>query len=104
MSADNWATCPRCVHRAQKAHEAASLEVGALYGKIPHDEWLAKNAALKPVDVSDSQFCTFREDYEFYGADAGIVCADFSGHCTACDLGTTFKREQRFWSATEEPA
>lgn len=96
MSADNWDICPRCVHRAQATYEKDTMDVGELYGKIPHDEWLAKNASLKPVDSED--FRTFREDYEFYGAQAGEIVADYSGNCSVCNLGVDFKINRRFWS------
>lgn len=89
MSADNWAHCPRCaVLRAAKvsaAEDAASLA----YGKVSVFEFDAlkdKAAAIRDAQVE----CTFREDYEFYGADEGVLEVRYSGSCSVCGLSHTF--------------
>lgn len=95
MSADNWAICPRCLEGGREAHDEAVQAVMATYGKIPVDEFDAKRAALPQLDPE--KFRTFREDYEFYGADAGEVVADYSGHCSQCGLGVDFSEHRKFW-------
>lgn len=95
MSADNWAICPRCLEQGREAHDEAVQAVMATYGRIPVDEFDAKRAALPQLDPE--QFRTFREDYEFYGAEAGEVVADYSGHCSKCGLGIDFQEHRKFW-------
>ena len=34
---------------------------------------------------------TFREDYEFYGAETGMVTIEYSGSCTECGLTLQFQ-------------
>lgn len=95
MSADNWAHCPRCVGQAREAHDAAVATVIASYGQIPVEEFDAKRAAL--ADFDPEPFKTFREDYEFYGAEDGEIVADYSGHCSKCGLGLDFQEHREFW-------
>lgn len=73
MSADNWAICPRCESNAELQ-------------------------ALAPV-VDSEQFRTFREDYEFYGADVGEVHAVYSGRCTVCGISAKIDHSYIFWNA-----
>lgn len=77
MSADNWAVCPRCIG------EARSIDFGPI---VP--------------EVDEELYRTFREDYEFYGADEGVVTASYSGHCRKCGLETDFEHAHRFFGAS----
>lgn len=94
MSASNWAICPQCLAKAQEEHDKAAAEVYAQYGKVPPEEFDQLRADLKAPDPED--FRTFREDYEFYGADEGEVHARYSGGCTKCTLRTSLKANKRF--------
>lgn len=87
MSASNWAECPRCKRRAQKAYDVAVKALAESYGKVPAAEYEAArdSLALGPVGRE------FREDYEIYGADEGVVIVDYHGHCSKCGLELSFK-------------
>ena len=89
MSADNWATCPRCVKRAEVAKAAQAAKAAASYGKVSEREYAEAIAAIKDVRPEDCQ--TFREDYQIYGAADGAVTVDYSGHCGTCGLSLSFK-------------
>lgn len=89
MSADNWATCPRCFKRAREDYDRKHQEVMDLYGKVTPKEFDAARAALTEPVAED--FETFREDYEFYGVEDWEITASYSGRCTECGLGTDFK-------------
>lgn len=102
MSADNWTRCPRCLREAREAAAAARDAVMDLYGTIPVEEFDVRRAELTDVDPYD--YTTFREDYEFYGADEGCVEAHYSGHCTVCNLSAKFEHTHRFWPDTEAGA
>lgn len=95
MGADNWAICPQCLAEAKTDAENASAEVYAQYGKVPPEEFDRLREELPVLNPED--FRTFREDYEFYGADEGEVKASYSGHCTKCGLRTDLKTSKRFW-------
>lgn len=92
MSADNWAICPRCIKQARAEHDAAVARVMESYGQIPVEDFDAARAALKDVNPEDYQ--TFREDYEFYGAEEGHVVASYHGACGKCGLSLEFKHEE----------
>jgi len=103
MSADNWNYCPGC--KARKIEEAEALErsVQESYGKISMEEWdslrsraAAAQAAIPDADTENGD-PTFREDYEFYGAQTGVVHVRYSGHCSLCNLSIKFTHEHRFW-------
>jgi hypothetical protein len=95
MSANKWSICPRCLAAGRDRAEAEHRAVMALYGSIPVEEFDAKRSALPDFDPEAYQ--TFREDYEFYGAEEGQVQADYKGQCDACGLSVELHAERRFW-------
>lgn len=68
------------------------------YGKVPVEEFDAARERL--VDPSADDFHTFREDYEFWGAEDGEVHALYKGRCTVCSLATKLELSKRFWPDT----
>lgn len=82
MSADNWATCPRCYDEACRSTSIPTEELDAL-----------GDYAVPNVDAGD--VLTFREDYEFYGAHAGTLIVSYSGACTKCGLALKMKPSTR---------
>lgn len=91
MSADNWAQCPRCTKRGREALEARNTAVQASYGQVPVEEFdEARRQHAQAVAEFERRHPTFREDYEIYGAESGVVTAEYSGSCEACGLRLTF--------------
>ena len=94
MSADNWARCPRCTIRERRRLDARAAEVAKLYGSVPVEDF---DKARNDLDAEQRAFekrpYTFREDYEFYGAEEGVITASYSGHCEKCGLSLSFKDE-----------
>lgn len=90
MSADNWAICPRCVARAQKANLESQQGFSEIAAKLTPDQLKLVQTAVRPVNEED--FREFREDYEIYIAD-GKVKVSYSGHCQTCKLGLDFDHE-----------
>ena len=89
MSADNWAVCPRCARRHRDKLRAGAAKVAEAYGKVSVEEWdrmRAEQAEREDVGIDAS----FREDYEFYGAEDGSVVASYSGCCVHCGLSLSF--------------
>lgn len=89
MSADNWAVCPRCAKRHEAALVEGSERVAEAYGKVTVEEWDRMRAEQREAEQKVPER-TFREDYEFYGAEDGEVVANYSGSCTACGLTLNF--------------
>lgn len=71
MSADHYAICPRCVDEARKT-------IGLLY-------------------ICEEDYRTFREDYEFWGADSGTVNVHYRGECDKCGLACKFDEPHVFY-------
>jgi hypothetical protein len=94
MSADNWDTCPRCRQKELDRLGGLSQRVSEGYGELPLDEFDALRAELAKGPEYKQ---TFREDYEFYGAEEGTIEVSYSGHCTVCDLDCSFKESHPFW-------
>lgn len=94
MSADNWTTCPKCTADAWAAYRVEDDALTAQYGKIPPDEWKAKSDAF-PVAPKLEE--TFREDYEFYGADEGVLSIRYRGRCSECGTGCEFTKDVPFY-------
>lgn len=90
MSADNWAVCPKCAKRRAADLQAMRDEVAAKYGQVPVELFDAMRARLAAAE-SAAPAQTLREDYEFYGAEDGVVIADYSCSCDKCGLKGEFK-------------
>lgn len=69
-------------------------EVDEAYGKVPIEEFDRKRASLAKAQellAGDDIFRTFREDYEFHGAEDGAVSVVYKGSCTKCGLKMDIK-------------
>ena len=96
MSADSWTACPRCLKTEESNYQKLVEQVAKAYGKVSREEWEALNkrlASFKRLSEEDYEDGTFREDYEFYGAETGTVTASYSGYCTVCGLSVTFEHK-----------
>lgn len=69
-------------------------EIAESYGQVPLDEYMQMQAE-RDVMREETLLRTFREDYEFYGADEGTVTVDYSGSCQKCGLETHFDHEHK---------
>jgi len=96
MSADNWTTCPKCEDVRSRIIEKAEARAASSYGSVSVEEFdrLRKEAAeLRSSPLKQ----TFREDYEFVGADGGEVLAIYSGGCATCGIKVKFEHGVRFY-------
>lgn len=92
MSADNWAKCPRCKANRIKAADAAQAAALAAYGKVDVAEFDRLRAHADELSANvETGTETFREDYEIYGAEEGVVLVGYSGRCTVCGLSLSFE-------------
>ena len=94
MSADNWAKCPRCYKRGLDHIDELQEEVDSIYGQVTIEEFDAARERLEQAKMllEDSD-ATFREDYEFWGAEDGVVHVDYLGQCAKCGLKIKFNEE-----------
>jgi ribosomal protein S27AE len=85
MSADSWTDCPRCAVRLADRKREAREALEEAYGHVSRREWEALSIETAEIEGEvDGQ--TFREDYEFYGAETGKVTAVYHGECKTCGL------------------
>ena len=92
MSADNWARCPRCHARALAEFEKREKMIEAAYGQVSIEEFdLMRERLDNDREKHENARETFREDYEFFGADQGVVTAKYSGECNVCGLKLKFE-------------
>lgn len=97
MSASNWDICPRCKARELSRIADAKERADHAYGAVPVEEFDRLRAeADKPFN--EETFRTFREDYEFYGAEDGAITATYSGECSVCGLSCSFKHVELFFT------
>lgn len=96
MSADNYAVCPRCRDREQARLDELGRRAQEAYGKVPVDEFdELRREADQVLDLE--KLSTFREDYEFYGAETGEVVATYGGSCSECGLEVSFTHRHPFY-------
>jgi hypothetical protein len=94
MSADNWDKCPRCVSR--NLHTIAELagKVSEAYGSVDVETFDQMRQELSDKQAAHDDynaFRTFREDYEIYGAEDGLVEVSYRGGCRECGLSLEFE-------------
>lgn len=106
MSADNWTTCYACASkRDSRVVEQTAVQQKLLhdaYGQVPQSDYTALQidveAAIDAISEKPLER-TFREDYEIYGAETGVVTVSYSGQCTTCGYGTSFEEHRPISSA-----
>lgn len=87
MTADNWATCPKCYQEEEVRLEQATDDVGSSYGRVPQYEWLKMFNDLTQPEVDFD----LREDYEIgFGAD-GIFHILYECRCAKCGFEFEFR-------------
>lgn len=64
-------------------------DVQALYGKVPLEQF--DRARLTLTNLASDSKDTFRENYEIYGAQTGVVTVSYSGKCQVCQLSLRFE-------------
>jgi hypothetical protein len=98
MSADNWTECPRCVAALDAAVAVAEEALLAADDANDLAAWKEAHSLVTVARHNRAQVKpTFREDYEFYGAEEGEVTASYSGECQACGLAVNFREQRRFF-------
>jgi len=90
VSADNWAVCPTCLAAANAELEELARQIADGYGVLPVEEWDGLRTRLAQ-GIDERKLTTFREDYEIYGAEDGVIYVSYSGHCQKCPAGLDFK-------------
>jgi hypothetical protein len=83
MSADNWTTCPRCSDARVDELQAAEKALKDSYGKVPLHEFVAARESLHDkflVPLNQN----WREDYEIFGAETGLLEIHYEGRCAVC--------------------
>jgi len=90
VSADNWAVCPTCLASAKAELEELARQIADGYGVLPIEEW-DELRTRHAEGIDERELTTFREDYEIYGAEDGVVYVSYSGHCQKCPAGLDFK-------------
>jgi len=85
MSADNWAKCPHCEHRRQTEVAELDRRLANAYSEATQEQYEALRAQREERATEDLGH-TFREDYEFFGAETGAVHVSYSGSCSDCGL------------------
>lgn len=91
MSASNWARCPRCTKAGREALAQRNAAVQASYGTVPVEEFdEARRQHAQAVAEFERRDSTFREDYEIFGAEDGVITVEYSGGCRECGLHLSF--------------
>jgi hypothetical protein len=98
VSANNWTTCYACQTRRADADDERIAEQRKLiedaYGQVSQEEYDSLRgrveAAIAEIKAAPLGR-TFREDYEIYGAETGVVTVSYGGSCTVCGYGTSFE-------------
>src|SRR5258708_6440644 len=100
MSADNWANCPRCAYINLNEIQKLEEYVKDSYGKVNLEDYELLVEQLADVKHEKAQkigSATFREDYEFYGAETGTLQISYRGQCTKCGLSHKIHEERVFY-------
>ena len=93
MSADNWALCPKCVVQADREYTILVQNLAEAYGVRSEAEYLGLAEAVAKGSRSRRMDNNFREDYEIYGAEDGVVKVNYHGQCTECGVELRFETQ-----------
>lgn len=96
MSANNWAICPRCLHRARADRLALAQRVADGYGVLPMAEFDVLRAEMD-TRLDPEKYRTFREDYELHLDSAGDLNVSYAGGCSKCGLKYDFQVVRDVW-------
>jgi hypothetical protein len=98
MSADGWDTCPRCENDSAEKIKELELALADAYGNIELEDWLAMKEETKAnIQWLESQEETWRENYEFYGANTGTLSIRYGAYCTKCGLEFEYEEDVEFY-------
>ena len=90
MSADNWAVCPKCKEKAERAQAKLLSRVETDYGKIAASEYLELvEQSQQPVE----ELHTLREDWEI-GIWKGEFRISYGASCKECGFSHSFEHKQ----------
>ncbi len=107
MSADNWAVCPRCSDDNQAEVDRLAEEMKKAYGKVTAEEFVALTgqfaAARDKARDAREVGTEFREDYEIYGAEDGVLKIRYGGHCRMCGLDVQINIDHPFYPEPAPP-
>jgi hypothetical protein len=91
VSADNWAKCPRCQLALNGTVSTLARRLTEAYGKVTAEEYAELQVQLTEATAHAGRgHATFREDYEIYGAEDGVITVSYSGGCRECGLSLDF--------------
>ena len=96
MLANNWTVCPRCFDKAMMPWREEAEKVYKLYGIITWEEFIAALDQLPEKPSVQGSF-TFKEEYDFHGAENGVVTWKYSGSCTKCKISVSGSGELPFY-------
>lgn len=100
MSADNWAKCPRCADTDTAEIKELENDLRDSYGKVSLEEYENLQTQIEEAKYQikqNSAKATFREDYEIYGAETGILTISYRGVCNMCGLSNKINEERYFY-------
>ena len=101
MSADNWATCPRCQAKAEADSEARIEQAQLAYGNVSIEEFDQLRAEAEKGSGIDT---TLREDYEFHLDTDGTFTARYRGRCEPCGFEYAFNHTEQVPLTAPEPS
>lgn len=102
MSADNWSVCPLCAKRRDERLAEMTRALDAAYGFVPVEEFDRLRSERDEFANTEPDE-TFREDYEFWGADVGELNASYRGSCDRCGLTHKFEHHETFILVGKQP-
>lgn len=96
MSADNWATCPKCKTNNVKKIEGLEKKLSSLYGKVDLVEYEKARVNLeeRKKDIEKQSQSTLREDWSLGVDSEGTFSVSYACSCRVCNFSFVYKREE----------
>lgn len=98
MSANNWATCPRCEEKRTAEQRQRAETAAQAYGKVSAEEYEALREEAARTDTLEP---TLREDWGIGVGTDGIFEVDYSCYCSHCDFAFRFKQKKVAYKVSE---
>ena len=92
MSASNWAVCPKCKRKVERAQADLLSRVETDYGKITADEY--RDLVERSSQPCEEEETMLREDWEL-GIWKGEFCIHYSASCEKCGFSHKFEHKEK---------
>ena len=102
MSAESWATCPRCLELLNLEKDKVQDDVEEAYGKVSQEEYQEMVEKARKFKLTGPGV-TLREDYWLGIDNDGEFKIQYRGSCSQCNFLFNFSHKEQAYTGEPLP-